>query len=85
MWQHSQLNKYQLHALIKGRQITFAGNSKLKIYGHLNCFSGRRMHRQQRVFFVDESEAVAMDFRPCGHCLKHKYKQWKANCADFQK
>ncbi len=79
MWLHEALTQSQLHAFIRARQITFAGNRKLKIYGNLRCFSGQRMHRQQRVFLANESEAIAMGFRPCGHCLKRKYKQWKVN------
>lgn len=53
------------------------GNLKLKIYGKLNCKSGKRMKKQNRVFFSSEEEAIEHNFRPCGHCMKSKYKTWK--------
>ena len=40
------------------RQIIFAGNKKLKIYGKLNCTSGKRMKKENRIFFSSEKEAV---------------------------
>jgi methylphosphotriester-DNA--protein-cysteine methyltransferase len=54
-----------------------AGNQRLKIYGRLNCFSGKRMKNENRVFFRDEEEAVEAGYRPCGHCFKKKYWVWK--------
>jgi methylphosphotriester-DNA--protein-cysteine methyltransferase len=35
------------------------------------------MQRENRVFFSGEKEAIAGGFRPCGHCLKQKYQEWK--------
>jgi methylphosphotriester-DNA--protein-cysteine methyltransferase len=67
----------QLYELIAAGKITFAGNRRLKIYGRLNCASGKRMKRINRVFFVSEEEAVAEGFRPCGHCMKKQYELWK--------
>ena len=57
--------------------IRFAGNKVLKIYGRLNCRSGKRMKKKNRVFFQSEDEALALGFRPCGHCMKEEYKKWK--------
>ncbi|WP_230383895.1 Ada metal-binding domain-containing protein [Pedobacter endophyticus] len=34
------------------------------------------MKIENRVFFKTENEALAMGFRPCGHCLKQQYNQW---------
>ena len=62
--------------IAKGK-ITLGGNKQLKIYGTLRCKSGKRMKMENRVFFVSEKEAVTQGYRPCGHCLKSKYKKWK--------
>jgi Metal binding domain of Ada len=69
--------KAQLHKLIRQMKIVLGGNRKLKIYGTLQCSSGKRMLRENRVFFSSEAEAIAAGFRPCGHCMKDKYHQWK--------
>lgn len=58
--------------------LQLGGNRKLKIYGLLTCKSGKRMLTDNRVFFSGESEAQAHGYRPCGHCMPEKYKQWKA-------
>ena len=74
---HSQIKNVQLLHKIKNYGVRLGGNKKLKIYGKLNCTSGKRMKRQNRVFFVDEKDATAQGYRPCGHCLKSDYKKWK--------
>lgn len=43
----------------------------------LNCSSGKRMKKENRIFFNFEAQAFAQGYRPCGHCLKQKYKVWK--------
>jgi methylphosphotriester-DNA--protein-cysteine methyltransferase len=68
-----------LYKLIATGEIKLAGNKKLKIYGVLKCASGKRMKVQNRVFFKSEEEAIAKDYRPCGHCLAAEYKIWKNN------
>jgi methylphosphotriester-DNA--protein-cysteine methyltransferase len=64
---------------IKG---TLGGNSKLKIYGKLECWSARRWvgqgYEQIRVFFADEETAIAAGYRPCGNCMRNEYRTWKA-------
>jgi methylphosphotriester-DNA--protein-cysteine methyltransferase len=35
------------------------------------------MKRKKRVFFNDELEALALGYRPCGHCMKQAYMDWK--------
>ncbi|WHZ08971.1 MAG: hypothetical protein OJF59_002725 [Cytophagales bacterium] len=62
---------------IKQQEICFGGNLKLKIYGTLSCGSGKKMKRENRIFFSSENEAVENGFRPCGHCMKEKYQKWK--------
>lgn len=69
MIRHIELNE-SLVNLIRKEQIKFAGNMKLKIYGTLNCRSGKRMKKENRVFFESEAEAISFGFRPCGNCMK---------------
>jgi methylphosphotriester-DNA--protein-cysteine methyltransferase len=56
-----------------------AGNRMLKIFGTLECASGKRMKAVNRIFFASEAEAVAFGYRPCGHCMRSKYHLWKEN------
>ena len=67
----------RLMRLIRSRAILFAGNRALKIYGTLSCTSGKRMKTGNRVFFENENEARVNGYRPCGHCMKALYKEWK--------
>ncbi len=67
----------KLKSLIAKGKITLGGNKQLKIYGTLQCKSGKRMKIENRVFFVSEKEALNQGYRPCGHCLKNKYEKWK--------
>ncbi|GFD81191.1 hypothetical protein KUL118_40530 [Tenacibaculum sp. KUL118] len=78
MIKHSDINKKELFLKIKNKEITLGGNRRLKIYGTLQCKSGKRMKTQNRVFFKSEKEAIENDYRPCGHCMTDKYKLWKA-------
>jgi len=61
---------------------TFGGNGKLKIYGRLDCGSAMAsirkypgVYEKTRVFFADEKTALAAGYRPCGNCLRSKYKE----------
>jgi methylphosphotriester-DNA--protein-cysteine methyltransferase len=76
MIHHLEINDLYLRSKIKQKIICFGGNRKLKIYGTLQCKSGKRMKRENRVFFASEKEAVKNGFRPCGHCMKIEYKKW---------
>ena len=77
MIKHKSITTFDLHKLIRKRIISFAGNEKLKIYGKLNCSSGKRMKKQNRVFFTSAKEATEFGYRPCGHCMRDEYKKWK--------
>src|SRR5215217_5044590 len=77
MWKHCKIEALSLRSLIRKKQISFAGNSKLKIFGELRCTSGERMKKENRVFFYDLSEARAAGYRPCAHCMHIEYKKWK--------
>ncbi len=75
MIKHVELSHKDLHRLIRKGEVCFGGNAKLKIYGTLGCKSGKRMLKENRVFF--SSEAIDNGYRPCGNCLKQKYQKWK--------
>lgn len=77
MWQHSDLDAAAVHAMVRKQQVTIGCNSRLKIYGKLSCASGKRMQRENRVFFTNESAAIYAGYRPCGHCMPQAYKKWK--------
>jgi methylphosphotriester-DNA--protein-cysteine methyltransferase len=53
------------------------GNEKRKIYGLLNCKSGKLMKKESRVFFTVDHEAIRHGYRPCGNCMKEEYQKWK--------
>ncbi|MBX2899487.1 MAG: metal-binding protein [Cyclobacteriaceae bacterium] len=76
MWYHQQLTKRAVATKIRRQQIVLAGNRTLKIYGTLTCCSGKRMQPASRVFFHSEAEALEMGYRPCGHCMVEKYREW---------
>ena len=75
---HSTISRIELKEMIQSKKIQLGGNIKLKIYGTLSCASGKRMKKQNRVFFKNENEAKQFGFRPCGHCLREKYTRWIA-------
>ncbi|WP_337043386.1 Ada metal-binding domain-containing protein [Emticicia sp. 17c] len=62
---------------IQSKEIMLAGNRKLKIYGCLDCKSGKRMRVENRVFFRNRTEAIEMGFRPCAVCMREEYRLWK--------
>jgi methylphosphotriester-DNA--protein-cysteine methyltransferase len=76
MYQHCDIEDNVLYREIRNGSIQFAGNFKLKIFGTLSCTSGKRMKKNNRVFFKSRMEAISMGFRPCGHCLLREYQQW---------
>lgn len=77
MIRHVDISYRDLKAMIRHQEIRSGGNQKLKIFGTLHCMSGKRMKRENRVFFSSETEAIEKGFRPCGHCLRDKYQKWK--------
>lgn len=60
---------------------TFAGYKKGKIFGNLECKSGMRMKKENRVFFHSMEDAISEGYRPCKNCKPmnekdfEKYKQ----------
>jgi hypothetical protein len=76
MIRHADLTGAELFSLMRCGAITLGGNGRLRIYGRLDCASGKRLKRQNRVFFSNENEAIRAGYRPCGHCLKQAYRAW---------
>jgi len=74
---HNETTAVILRSRIRKKEIILAGNGKLKIYGLLSCGFGKRMKKENRVFFESENNAVKNGYRPCGQCMKEKYKNWK--------
>ncbi|SDI86609.1 Ada metal-binding domain-containing protein [Chryseobacterium jejuense] len=74
---HSQLSDSELRSKIRKQEIHLGGNKNLKIFGLLSCRSGKRMKKGNRVFFTDKFEALQNGYRPCGHCMREEYQQWK--------
>ncbi|TPN86823.1 Ada metal-binding domain-containing protein [Aquimarina algicola] len=77
MIKHIDIDDVALHQKIKQKEIVYGGNHNLKIYGTLQCKSGKRMKRENRVFFKTIEQAKKNGYRPCGHCLRADYKNWK--------
>jgi methylphosphotriester-DNA--protein-cysteine methyltransferase len=76
MIDHESITHTNLIQKLKDKSILLGGNKKLKIYGTLNCASGKRMKKENRVFFWSEIEARNEGYRPCGNCLNKTYKIW---------
>jgi hypothetical protein len=59
---------------------TLGGNRRERIYGRLDCGSAiaalDKGYKQYRVFFADESSAIAAGYRPCHTCLRSRYQEW---------
>lgn len=79
MYRHNELSKSLLFTLIHQGKIKIAGYQKNKIYGLLGCKAGKRMNKANRVFFLNDQEAIDQGYRPCGACLPKQYKLWKAS------
>ncbi|MFF7468275.1 Ada metal-binding domain-containing protein [Streptomyces sp. NPDC008092] len=63
---------------------TLGGHRRGRLYGRLDCPSALRAiarghYVENRVFFADETTAIAAGFRPCAVCLPAEYARWKAN------
>ena len=66
------------------------GNSKQRIYGRLDCPSALStikrfpgIYEKSRVFFADEQAALAAGYRPCGNCLRKKYREYMENPKQY--
>jgi methylphosphotriester-DNA--protein-cysteine methyltransferase len=66
---------HQTYKVLKNGQITestipgaYAGWKSGKIFGRLDCTSGMRMDKHNRVFFLTWDDAIAAGYRPCKKC-----------------
>jgi methylphosphotriester-DNA--protein-cysteine methyltransferase len=62
---------------------TLGGHRRNRIYGRLDCPTALRWvaagtYTTNRVFFLDETSAVAAGYRPCARCMPTEYHRWKA-------
>ncbi len=78
-FENNEKGKLKLRQLINEGKIILGGNMSLKIYGTLQCKSGKKMKRENRIFFSSEEEAITEGYRPCAHCMREKYLKWKTN------
>jgi methylphosphotriester-DNA--protein-cysteine methyltransferase len=77
MIMHEDHSDNAIHAMIKNGLILWGGNKACMIFGLLRCSSGKRMKKENRVFFHSATEAINCGFRPCGHCCRVEYLEWK--------
>lgn len=77
MWPHVALSRFELRKKIREAEITLGGNRKAKIYGSLRCLYGKKMKKENRVFFATVLEAERSGYRPCARCMNAQYKNWK--------
>lgn len=66
---------------------TLGGWSRGRIYGRLDCPSALRAiarghYVAHRVFFADETTALAAGYRPCAVCLPEHYAHWRSAPPD---
>ena len=64
----------------------FGGHRGTRGYGRMDCRAALRAiarggYVQHRVFFADETTAIAAGYRPCAVCLPERYVLWKRACA----
>ena len=81
MIRHKRIDDSEVLKVIKSALIRYGGNRKQKIYGTLICKSGKRMKRQNRVFFENRKDAINNGYRPCGNCMKETYREWTSLSA----
>ena len=58
------------------------GHSRTKVYGRMDCpvalsLLRRGFQPRHRVFFADEATAIAAGYRPCGACMRERYRAWR--------
>ncbi len=58
-------NGIKTKSLIPGK---YAGWKKGKIFGRLDCASGKKMKKENRVFFLTWQDAINSGYRPCKKC-----------------
>lgn len=56
----------------------YAGYRRGKIFGRLDCKTGMRMKKENRVFFHSLEDAVLEGYRPCMNCRPMDEDDFKA-------
>ncbi len=91
------MKQYELHGADGETYLSdtpgeYGGNGKLKIYGRLDCGTALNSmkkypgeYQKHRVFFADEKAALAAGYRPCGNCLRKKYREYMADSEAYRK
>ena len=79
MTRQLDISPKEIRKRIRSGDIRWAGHGQFKIFGKLNCASGKRMKKENRVFFKTSANARQLGFRPCGHCMRDAYEAWKRN------
>ena len=46
----------------------YVGWMRGKIFGRLDCKTGMRMKKENRVFFANWQDAISAGYRPCKNC-----------------
>jgi hypothetical protein len=69
---------------------SLGGNGRIKLYGRLDCPSAKRAvaagstYQKHRVFFADETTAIAAGYRPCAKCMSAQYQVWRAENPELR-
>jgi methylphosphotriester-DNA--protein-cysteine methyltransferase len=74
----------KLYKILKDNKIilspqkgTYAGWRPGKIFGTLDCKSGMRMKKENRVFFHSLEDAIYQGYRPCKKCKPISDKEYE--------
>ena len=65
----------KLYKVLKGGRIIesrdpgkYAGWKRGRVFGRLDCKSGKKMKKENRVFFLTWEDAIVAGYRPCKKC-----------------
>lgn len=78
LYNHAELTDDQVRAMLKCGDIKFAGHKGYKVWGLLTCATGKKMKRENRVFFTSQEAAEKNGYRPCGSCQRAAFNRWKS-------
>lgn len=62
----------------------FAGIKTTMIFGRLDCKSGMRAKKENRVFFLAWEDAIAAGYRPCLLCKPKSNDEYKRKGGAWQ-
>lgn len=70
-----------INSNVKG---AFAGYKKGKVFGTLECKSGKRMKSVNRVYFLTYQDAISCGYRPCKNCKPIDSRNDNINVPEYQ-